>query len=287
MLVTTYQHDYIPPYTRRYDFVQKPLPGASKKDRPEEECQCIEESRVEPPKAVLDKCPDVEWTGIAPMGRLVEPRIIPTKFSNDQMDAMARDPYGDCFKNQPNRFLQILRTAYPDLYERLKQMPKDELNRRMDNQRLITTYQIDYCNVNEFPEGVYESLKPDDETSKLNANKLLHQQGPCAEFRANVMQELDKENADSFNLSADSCDKAYKPFKITFADSSRFISSGGYSHWRTSGNAFAKRANFSEYMDTISKNGCVVMKNNIHDHRNCANGKHCMHKIIYTCTNLK
>uniref|UniRef100_A0A1A9UH51 Uncharacterized protein n=1 Tax=Glossina austeni TaxID=7395 RepID=A0A1A9UH51_GLOAU len=281
MLVTTYQHDYIPPYTKRYEFLRAKL--AAKSAEPEKEvCECVEETKVDIPKAVEKQCA-MEWTGVAPMGRLVDPRILPTKLSPEQLDAMAGEAQTDCLKEQPNRFLKILRTAYPDLYERLKQMPKDELNRRLERERMYTTYQIDFCDMNEYPEGIYKSLKDEDETKKLNASKLLQRQGPCAEFRTNVMQELVKEG-EAGALNQDPCEKAYKPFKISFADSARFISSGNNSHWRS--NIFAKRADFSEYMDTINKIGCVIMRNNIHNHQKCSN-KHCRHQLIHTCANLK
>ncbi|XP_065358419.1 uncharacterized protein LOC135952423 [Calliphora vicina] len=280
MLVTTYQHDYVPPFTKRYDFFK----GQAVADQQEKvECQCIEENKVDIPKVMQNQCA-VEWTGVAPMGRLIDPRIIPTQFSSEQLDALIGESKNDCFKEQPNRFLKILRTAYPDLYERLKQMPKDELNRRLERDRMYTTYQIDFCNINEYPEGIYESLKVEDETSKLNASKLLQRQEPCAELRANVMQELSKEGASDKPNSHDACEKIYKPFKISFADSSRFIKSGNNSHWRS--NVFTKRAKFTEYMDTINKIGCVIMKNNIHDHQKCT-GKHCRHQLIHACTNLK
>ena len=282
MLVTTYQHDYVPPHTKRYDFVGGRSTPVKQKEKVE--CQCVEEPTIDIPKKVEKECA-IEWTGVAPMGRLIDPRIIPTKFSKDQLDAMIQEGEDDCFKAQPNRFLKILRTAYPDLYERLKQMPKDELNRRLDRDRMHTTYQVDFCNINEYPEGIYESLKVEDETSKLNASKLLQQQRPCAEFRANVMKELSKDTADGgFAISDDPCEKAYKPFKISFADSSRFITSGNNSHWRS--NIFTKKAKFTEYIDTISKIGCVIMRNNIHDHKKCTE-KHCRHQLVHACTNLK
>lgn len=279
MFATTYQHDFIPPITKRYDFVK----AQKSKNNEKEECQCIEESRVNTSKNVEKQC-TIEWTGIAPMDRLIDPRIIPTKFSSQQIDAMAQEGPVDCYKEQPNRFLKNLRTAYPDLYERLKQMPKDELNRRLEKDRMFTTYQIDFCNINEYPEGIYESLKVEDETSKLNASKLLQRQGPCAEFRANVMQELSKETVNDKVTTQDPCEKAYKPFKISFVDSSRFINSGNNSHWRS--NVFTKRANFTEYMDTINKMGCVITKNKIHDHQKC-NEKHCRHQLVRGCANMK
>lgn len=277
MLMTTYQHDYIFPHTSRYDFYK------GKGDRTDQnivECQCIEENKVDLPKAMEKQC-NIEWTGVAPMGRLIDPRIIPTKFSKEQVDAMTDKP-SDCLKEQSNRFLKTLRTAYPDLYEHLKKMPKEELNRRLERDRMYTTYQIDFCNINEYPEGIYESLKVENETSKLNTSKLLKKEDPCAELRTNVIRYLNKEGVNSNNN--DTCENAYKPLRISFADSSRFINSGDNSHWRS--NAFTKRLNFTEYMDSINKIGCVIVKNNIHNHKKCTE-KHCRHPLVHGCSNLK
>lgn len=281
MLATTYQHDYVAPYTKRYDFNKGQI---NAKEKTKVECQCLEENKIDIPQNLQKQCATVEWTGIAPMGRLIDPRIIPTKFSNEQLTNLKEEKPSDCFKQQPNRFLKILRTVYPDLYERLKQMPKDELNRRLDRDRMFTTYQVDFCNINEYPEGIYESLKMEDETSKLNASKLLQIQEPCAELRANVMEELAKELSTNTARGQDPCEKAYKSFNISFADSSRFINSGNNSHWRS--NVFSKKAKFSEYMDTINKIGCVIMKNNIHDHQKCTEN-HCRHQLLHGCANLK
>lgn len=282
MLVTTYQHDYVAPYTKRYAFIQgQKYIG----EMPKVECQCIEETKIGIPENVQKQCPAVEWTGVAPMGRLIDARIIPTKFSDEQLEAITDETLrSDCFKEQPNRFLKILRTNYPDLYERLKQMPKDEMNRRLDRDRMFTTYQLDFCNINEYPEGIYESIKTEDETSKLNASKLLQSQEPCADLRTNAIEELAKEVSNNRAGMLDPCEKSYKPFKISFADSSRFINSGNSSHWRS--NVFTKKAKFSEYMDTINKIGCIVMKNNIHDHQKCTKN-HCRHQLLHACTNLK
>lgn len=280
MLVSTYQHDYIPPNTKRYDFITRP----EQRKKEEEVCQCIQPANVEIPKAALEQCSGVEWTGIAPMGKLIDPRIIPTKFSPDQIQGIEQGNIEDCFQMQPNRFLKILRTAYPDLYERLKEMPKDELSRRLDRQRLFTTYQIDFCGVNEYPEGIYESLKENDPHNTIDT-KLLQKQGPCESFRTNVMQAMQRAKMDGYAEGKDPCEKAYKPFKIAFGDSNRFINSGNNSHWKCT--SFNKKANFSEYMDTINKSGCIIMKNNLHDHSRCNKGKHCKHQIIFACNNVK
>lgn len=258
MIATTYQHDYVSPVTKRYDFANR-----MEQSEKATACQCTTDQRIEVPKT-LQKQSNVEWTGIAPMGRLIYPRNIPTNFSNEQLDVMLNETPNDCHEKQPNRFLKVLPTAYPLLYDRLKQMPVDELNRRLDSDRMFTTYQIDFCDIYEHPEGIY-NLKAEDGTRKLKStNEAV--EGP--------------NNA----TTNDSCEKLYKPFKLSFVDSSRFISSGNNSHWRS--NFFVKKAKFSEYMDTISKLGCAITKNNIHDHQKC-NKTNCRHKLVHGCMNLK
>ncbi|XP_068140280.1 uncharacterized protein [Drosophila tropicalis] len=283
MLLSTYQHDYVPPNAKRYEF----LTNAKGSEGPKViECECIAEEKIKPPAEAAKNCTGVEWTGIAPMGKLVDPRLIPTALSQDQVDKMATSIETDCFKLQPNRFLKILRTVYPDLYERLKVMPKEELGRRLEKNRMFTTYQIDYCARNEYPQGIYESLKTEDESSKLNADKLLSNKGPCSEFRNNVMNELERETSEGYEASRDEGEKIYKPFKTAFADSSRFVASGNNSHWNTSPTTYKKLPNFSEYMDSISRNGCIIMRNKLHDHSKCLQN-YCRHELKFTCNDMK
>ncbi|XP_030381223.1 uncharacterized protein LOC115629053 [Scaptodrosophila lebanonensis] len=285
MLTSTYQHDYVAPNARRYEFMI-----GSKGKGPRDaigivECQCVDETKIRTPE-IKDCDKGVEWTGIAPMGRLVDPRLIPAEIPPDQAAKMAITPDSDCFALQPNRFLKILRTVYPDLYERLKIMPKEELGRRLETNRMYTTYQIDFCNLNEYPEGIYESLKTEDETSKINSSKLLTNKPPCAEFRSNVMQELERDTSAGFQVSIDDCEKKYKPFKTTFADSTQFVNSGDNSHWNVSSNTYRKSPQFTEYMDSISRNGCVIMRNRLHDHSRCL-PNYCRHEIKFTCNDMK
>lgn len=286
MMLSTYQHDYVPPSAKRYEFLTR-AKGLEGHDGPKViECECSDETKINMPPAAAKDCSGVEWTGIAPMGKLVDPRLIPTQLTQDQVEKMAFSAETDCFKLQPNRFLKILRTVYPDLYERLKVLPKDELSRRLEKNRMFTTYQIDYCNMNEYPEGIYESLKTEDESSKQNSNKLMNERGPCSEFRQNVMNELERETSPGYDVSRDECEKSYKPFKTTFADSSSFVDSGSNSHWSAAPTTYRKMPNFSEYMDSISRNGCVIMRNKLHDHSKCL-AKYCKHDLKFTCADLK
>ncbi|XP_034667009.1 uncharacterized protein LOC117900673 [Drosophila subobscura] len=286
MLVTTYQHDYIPPNAKRYEFLTR-VQGLEGQAGPKIiECQCIDEDKIKAPTDAGKDCAGVEWTGIAPMGRLVDPRLIPTTLAQYQVDKMAFSDETDCFKLQPNRFLKILRTVYPDLYERLKVMPKEELSRRLEKNRMFTTYQIDFCDMKEYPEGIYESLKTEDAASKLNANKILTNKAPCSEFRSNVMNELDRETSTGYELTQDECEKTYKPFKTSFADSSRFVASGNNSHWNAAPATYRKVPDFTEYMDSISRNGCVIMRNKLHDHSKCL-ANYCKHELKFTCNDMK
>ncbi|ALC40002.1 CG8813 [Drosophila busckii] len=265
MMLSTYQHDYVQPNTKRYDFMMH-VKGKDGYGGPKiVECQCIEEDKIKPPPDAVKNCA-VEWTGIAPMGRLVDPRLIPTAIAKEQADQMAFAPESDCFKLQPNRFLKILRTVYPDLYERLKSLPKEELSRRLEQNRMYTTYQIDYCDMKEYPEGIYESLKPEDEVARMKSDNLMSSQPPCSEFRSNVMQQLERENKPGYEVKSTECEKAYKPFKASFGDSSQFVNSGNNSHWKAASSTFRKVPNFTEYMDSIGRNGCIIMRNKLHDH---------------------
>lgn len=281
MMLSTYQHDYVPPNAKRYEFLTRPGGQEGPKII---ECECIDEDKIKIPVAAKD-CGGVEWTGIAPMGKLVDPRIIPTQLTQDQVDNMAFSAETDCHKLQPNRFLKILRTVYPDLYERLKVMPKEELSRRLEKNRMFTTYQIDYCSMNEYPDGIYESLKTEDD-SKQYSNKMMTERGPCSEFRSNVMNELEREASASVEVSRDECEKTYKPFKTTFSDSSQFIESGSNSHWSAAPTTYRKMPTFTEYMDSISRNGCVIMRNKLHDHSKCL-AKYCKHELKFTCNDMK
>ncbi|EDW54068.1 uncharacterized protein LOC6613169 [Drosophila sechellia] len=284
MMLSTYQHDYVPPNAKRYEFLTRPR-GADDHSGPQvKECECVDESKIVIPPNASKDCGGVEWTGIAPMGKLVDPRIIPTQLTQDQVDKMAFSAETDCFKLQPNRFLKILRTVYPDLYERLKVMPKEELSRRLETNRMNTTYQIDYCDMNEYPEGIYESLKTEDESK--NASKLMSERGPCNEFRSNVMNELEREASAGYEISSDECQKNYKPFKTSFSDSSQTIESGSNSHWNSAPTTYRKVPTFSEYMDSISRNGCVIMRNKLHDHSKCL-AKYCKHELKFTCNDMK
>lgn len=286
-MISTYQHDYVPPNTKRYDFMTQNKHQDGRGGPKIVECECVEGDKIRPPADATAACATgVEWTGIAPMGRLIDPRLIPAQLSQDQADNMALAPESDCFKLQPNRFLKILRNIYPDLYERLKLMPKDELGRRLDTNRMFTTYQIDYCELNEYPEGIYESMKLTDKASKMKSDKLMTHKEPCSEFRADVMRQMERENSTSYDVQADECQQAYKPFKTTFSDSSQFVNSGSNSHWKTGTNAFRKDPNFTEYMDSISRNGCIIMRNKLHDHSKCL-ANHCKHELRFNCTDMK
>ncbi|XP_064556898.1 uncharacterized protein LOC135441286 [Drosophila montana] len=286
MMLSTYQHDYVPPNTKRYEFMSHLKTNDGFGGPKVVECECVEEDKVKPPADAVKNCSGVEWTGIAPMGRLVDPRLIPTELAQDQVEKMAFAPESDCLKLQPNRFLKILRNIYPDLYERLKLMPKEELGRRLETNRMYTTYQIDYCDVNEYPEGIYESMKPTDEASKMKSDKLMAHKAPCSEFRSDVMKQLERENTTGYEVKADECEQAYKPFKTSFSDSSQFVNSGNNSHWKTAGSTFRKVPNFTEYMDSISRNGCIIMRNKLHDHSKCL-ANHCRHEIRFNCTDMK
>ncbi|XP_037928326.1 uncharacterized protein LOC119662706 [Teleopsis dalmanni] len=71
-----------------------------------------------------------------------------------------------------------------------------------------------------------------------------------------------------------------RPLDFTFEDSSRFSPTGMRQKWGFAQSAC--RYKLSEYRESISKVGCIIMKNNIHDHRNCPPWR-CEHKLEDEC----
>nr|CAD7410171.1 unnamed protein product [Timema poppensis] len=57
-----------------------------------------------------------------------------------------------------HKALAYLYEKYPFLYNTLRSSPKDDLANRLYKDRMRTTYQIDYCKMNEFPSTEYDNL---------------------------------------------------------------------------------------------------------------------------------
>lgn len=253
-MTTTYRHDYKPPKTNRYRFLEK--------NTMEPPCSCPKEDFQ---KLSTSECPQPEWTGVAPMGKLVAPRLIPTKLDYTSKEEVK---LANCQEEQPNRFLKSLKECYPDLYERLLALPQEDLRKNIHSNRLMSTYQIDFCKLREFDEGLYKTAVDKDDKNK----HLLTLTSGCETFRNRIASEVKKQR-DISNLE---CVRAYRPKKFNFSDSAKFNSVAETSHW--SAPNLGKTYTFSEYMDGVSKTGCVILQNDIHVHDKCTK-ESCNHQL--------
>ncbi|XP_006622240.1 uncharacterized protein LOC102677448 isoform X1 [Apis dorsata] len=125
--LTTYKKDY-------------PWPATRIKRKPTEldeygACKCRDIPREIKP---LTHCgDDYDWSRTGPMGRLLDPKLFPAK--------TGPQPETDITKfDQPDVFMRKLEEKYPNLYGILQTTPIDEVIRRVDQDRLKTTYQLDY-----------------------------------------------------------------------------------------------------------------------------------------------
>lgn len=113
-----------------------------------------------------------EWTGIAPMGILISPRIIPADNTIDD----SRKQLNSCYEEQPNKFLQELPNKYPNLYEQLKNTNPDDIQMQTYKNCFNSTYQIDYGKRPEYAKGLYPKQAVLSGKSFVNAEFI----DPCA-----------------------------------------------------------------------------------------------------------
>lgn len=251
-MLTTYTHDYLPPNIERYNFTKLSTLG------PKSGFKTKNESTQLP--VIAASCGENEWTGIAPMGILIKPRLIPDEPKDTRK-------INSCFSDKPNKFLESLCIKYPELYERIMSTPKDDLYRQIDSDRFRSTYQVDYDHISEFPHGVYDGL-----TTKNNQEiEDFNSKDPCAIYRGNpkIVKQIDP---------VDPCLGLYRPVRVeTITKIPKNYTSS--SHW-TDGATKMKGPNVSEYTDGISKIGGIIQKENLNDHSKCKSGKSCIHEFL-------
>ncbi|XP_054006656.1 uncharacterized protein LOC128891268 [Hylaeus anthracinus] len=125
--ISTYQKDYTWPSTK----IQH-APALLREGGP---CRCDERSRV---LKVIELCgDDQDWSRIGPMGRLLDPKLYPAKTGPHPETEVTKF-------DQPSTYMRKLEQKYPNLYGILQNTPMDEIIQRVDRDRLITTYQMDY-----------------------------------------------------------------------------------------------------------------------------------------------
>ncbi|XP_030761312.1 uncharacterized protein LOC115886356 isoform X1 [Sitophilus oryzae] len=248
--VTTYRKDYLWPYVKTLGI--RPHPETHQFQQSQSipcECHNIGEPHTDQNQQQRNLLAPVAyeeeaWSRLGPMGPLLDPKIYPAKVSAAPESQIGRF-------NQPNVFLQKLQEKYPFIYECLRTAPPDDLLARINRDRLRTTYQVDFCKMNEYPSGPYDELLRAAGVEGLP---------PCSEPIA---------------LPEDVC-KIYQKSKITGYGGSR---SSGKSHGGTI--PTAKEASYcigsskgplatvtsgaTEYQDAISRLGNLIIRDRIHD----------------------
>ncbi|RZB39491.1 uncharacterized protein BDFB_002097 [Asbolus verrucosus] len=94
---------------------------------------------------------EAAWSRLGPMGPLLDPKIYPIKVGASPESQISR-------YNQPNVYLEKLKEKYPYIYECLRNAPPDDLISRINRDRLRTTYQVDFCKLQEYPDAPYDEL---------------------------------------------------------------------------------------------------------------------------------
>ncbi|KAJ3658746.1 hypothetical protein Zmor_010468 [Zophobas morio] len=145
---TTYRKDYIWPYVRAYGIKISPEFPEAGDQAHACKCQC---PKIEQPKATGPETSEIAWSRLGPMGPLLDPKIYPVKTGASPESQTSR-------YNQPNVYLVKLKEKYPFIYECLKNAPPDDLISRINRDRLRTTYQVDYCKLQEYPDAPYDEL---------------------------------------------------------------------------------------------------------------------------------
>lgn len=256
-LTTTYRHDFLWPSVHKKDFEKISKFGPMAGFDP---CICEEHFKRPDLSKLAASCPSPEWTGVAAMGALINPRIIPEEPKDDRK-------INACFQDKPNKFLEKLCLKFPELYEKLRAAPHDDLYSKIDLDRFKSTYQVDYCRIPLGTQGVYDDL-----TTKATASQSdgIVTEDPCAIYRER------RRSSDEKYTDSDPCIGLYRPVKVTCITNvpRSYISSG---HWGSS-RAVIVGMPKTEYQSKIGETGRIIQEKKFNDHSKCAEGSNCNHE---------
>lgn len=187
-LISTYNHDYIHPIEmkRRLLIAQNlgiDAPPESDLLQPAKICTCDPPDPLEELNFRAGARPETrghsEWTCVAPSDKLIRTRIIRgATGGHERGDSSAKR--SACFADKPNRFLQNLCHTYPKLYAELELASSDGTGQMSDGRRL-STYQVDYGRMPEYPMGTYDGaveVRDDDEAERFGTFRV---RDPCCE----------------------------------------------------------------------------------------------------------
>ncbi|XP_017770805.1 PREDICTED: uncharacterized protein LOC108558408 [Nicrophorus vespilloides] len=258
--VTTYRKDFLWPYVRSFGL--KPDNGPQFGGHGDMcACQCSQEDeqKLLGPNVLEQDA----YQKLGPSAPLMDPKLYPAR--------VGPAPENDTQRfNQPNVFLEKLRMKYPFLYEVLRTTAPDDLISRINRDRLRTTYEVDYCHLNEYPSAPYDELiraaglkggPVCSEPVRLPGDPCRPNQKPIA-FRPGALP-----NATKIDKISNSTKCGAVGGGGGSGGAGGFGSSGGSGGQNSSGApgiGGAISMGTTEYQDAISKLGELIIRDKIH-----------------------
>lgn len=265
--VTTYRKDYLWPYVRTIG--TRPIhdsfryQGQGQGDGQLDSNQCCQcgNQQVTKDLGINFLGPNAHstetWSRLAPTGPLLDPLLYPPRVGT-------APEYESMRFNQPNVFLDKLSQKYPFLYEVLRTAPPDDIMTRINRDRLRSTYQVDFCNMNEYPSAPYDELlraagmmgvKPCSEPVRLPGDPCRPNQKPIA-FRPATISKSSNKDGFGASLRGNDCAGIGGQAAVGGSSGAAANSGGGRGGILVPGN--------TEYQDAISKLGDLIIKDKIH-----------------------
>lgn len=271
-LITTYRHDYLDPremalsVTMAARSAAHTTSGAQSKDA--QTCDCSPPDQLPELNAKAGATDATrgqsEWTGIAPMGILIKPRIISGADGDQPNDTDADSSAGrTCFVEKPNQYLANLENNSPSLYDDLRKMNKDDLQQIINTDRLRSTYQADYGGMAEYPSGTYDRHNANDDRTDMIRTFKAELADPCSE------DAVFKDHRTRIKRCG------YRPPRRPDVCAKHCPVVQG--HWQ----AEKKQLPCSEYAAVHSHIGQVILRKNLNDHCKCK-PSYCKHAIMYS-----
>ncbi|XP_067007048.2 uncharacterized protein [Anabrus simplex] len=224
--LTTYRKDYVWPYVKTLPISSGPPPFREPGD-----------GIVGPLGTEPHEC----WCRQGPTAPSRDPKLYPVRVGAAPEVRSSRE-------NQPQDYLTRLYEKYPYLYNVLNTAPPDDLLRRVQRDRMRTTYQADYCKEGQLSSDQYDQLR---EALQAHANPPETQTValPGARIRPGMRNPLP---------APPPGEKGGKGGK-----GGRGSPGGGESEGAAAAQQLTSMGH-SEYMDGISRLGNMILKDRIH-----------------------
>lgn len=269
--ITTYRHDYADPKELAFGMAasRNVANNATINEPVRTECICDSNALAQPSSnATNDAAGATEWTGIAPMGILLQPRVI---HANGGMSSADMEDDNRACSSMDTQFLDNLHNASPTLYDDLRRMNADDLQTVINVDRLLSTYQNDYCR-NAWSEPTNGNVNNDDHMIQTFRAEQQQQHRQCAGSEHQILGD----NQQSVRIwpprrPAVCCRHCFNKLakqEIPPLNSRRIAIPS------------------TEYRSTYSKLGDIIQTHNLNDHRKCkAKCEHAINLNLLPCRN--